>query len=68
MIATTPAPMGVYQGQRRIGEIIDDGRSAGVRGYLCTPARVLIGRYPDRKSALVAVSNAATGPTPPEAA
>ena len=59
MIAPFASPMGVYSGHQRIGEIIDHG-SRCVIAYLITDSgrKVLLGRHPDRKTAMCAVSEA----------
>jgi hypothetical protein len=55
---TAAAPMTVYDGTRAIGEIQDCGRKR-VRAWLGGgPARKLLGTYPDRTTAMRAVSAA----------
>jgi hypothetical protein len=68
MIAPHPSPMGVYSGQERIGEIIDHGNRCVMAYRVTASGRRLLGRYPDRKAAMVAVSNAVKEPPGPEAA
>jgi hypothetical protein len=71
MITPYPSPMSVYNGHQRLGEIVDHGKGC-VMAYLVTEGgrRVLLGRHPDRKAAMIAVSEAhkASGPQPPGAA
>ena len=58
--SAAPALMTVYDDTRPLGEIEDHGRN-DVRSWLGVgDDRLLLGTYPDRKSAMRAVSAAAT--------
>lgn len=58
-VTATPSVMVVYDGTRAIGEIEDHGRD-DVRAWVGTgKSRRRLGAYPDRKSAMRAVSAAA---------
>ena len=54
-----PTPMSVYDGTRPLGEIEDWGRN-DIRAWLGTgDERVMLGAYPDRRTAMRAVGAAA---------
>jgi hypothetical protein len=72
MISPLPCPMGMYDGTLRIGEIIDHGKGCVIAS---DAAGKPIGRFPDRKSAMKAVSaayskrkDAASSAMPPDGA
>lgn len=73
MTAPKPAPMIVYWGTCAEGELEDHG-PGDVRAWIGTgPSRKALGAYPDRRSAMRAVSSAAEArrrladPAPPYA-